>query len=543
MCSDYIKKGLDHRNDSVIYAMNVNDIKILAMYGREDNGIFQFNMAGDSSYPEHLKERITQAITIEKQRLIVDHEEQLLALIRGNPELILSDKILTELFYSENLRNNAAELIAESFTSYVSQLHKPLSALHDAAKNSDFNKLDQNPSSQLLNNSLFKVYNISKKLKLEHVTQVIQQRAIEYADEKISSLHISSWNEKTTPYDIYRNIVSAVAVWNLTKQLECSDRIEKNLKSRLAALIRELAHCFAVRVYKKGTISEYNSVKLSYDELRDNGLLSEGGNQWFLESFNQGRENLALYKGQSFGTDEIITHISLALLLKQDFIDDLAIWINANPYCRNNVYQRLIEKLQNNSIEIDDRLFNLLIELTFHLTPIYSTYTTELISREDWIEYITLTESLMEGELFSETQWKVINQKFSDHISRTIKDEIRQCTNRASMNLEWSPEKIQVSVISLIGTQISELLSFQSEQFKLEIPEVLIKEFNEHLNKLSELLTSESEFRIDETAFAKIMRLHQHLPHQETRAEVIDMLNNFQTRPNEINTNRNAMRS
>ena len=540
MSSDFIKKSLEHPNESNIYSLSVNDIKILAMYGSLGNGLGQLNMAGDASYPEFLRERITQAIVTEKQRLIEAHEQQVLVAIKNNPELITSsNEILTDLVHSDNLRERCAEQIEISFNQYLSQVpdSNQLTSFYYLLRysNSDKHTVNlENPDNELLKSSLYRIYLISQKLKLNSVTETIQQQVIEFADNKVTALKEQPY--QTRPSDIKDLISDAVAILNMAKQFQCQEQIAP-VHSIIDDLVIALSENF------KLNMNSYNHIQLVFTKLNNNELLTEEHRVIFLELFNLAKENLQSYKAATQnGESDVIAHAQLACLLKQSFTDDLVNWMNVNPYFTNHFYHSLIEILKENSLEIDEPLFDSLVEATFHLIPIGSGWSRDLISTSEWIKQIKNTENIMPEKQFSNIQWELINKKYNDHAGRTIKEDIKDHMKylnhyRASL----SPEEKQAEIISIIENRITTILTFSTEDFKLEVPEALITEFNDQLNKLAELITPASAFKIDEDDFSKILKLHQKLPHPEARAEIIDKWINLQNGHTETSTNRNVM--
>lgn len=109
MCTDFMGQQLKAIEESSLYTMSVDEIKVLSMYKYKENYLAKVNQPADLNYPQGLRDKISSAIEIERQHLIAEHEAELWEKVNNNERSVFSKEYFISLIYSPKLQALSAQ--------------------------------------------------------------------------------------------------------------------------------------------------------------------------------------------------------------------------------------------------------------------------------------------------------------------------------------------------------------------------------------------------------------------------------------------------
>lgn len=122
-CSNYMARILK-RSDTSAINLPIEDIKILSIYGSLSNEFAKRNPPVDLDYPKALSDEINSQIEKERQRLITQQEDDLIASITLHQSSIFSEETFTKIARSKRVQNALrAQITAEITTKLTSENH------------------------------------------------------------------------------------------------------------------------------------------------------------------------------------------------------------------------------------------------------------------------------------------------------------------------------------------------------------------------------------------------------------------------------------
>ncbi|USQ13033.1 hypothetical protein J2N86_09990 [Legionella lytica] len=499
MCSDFMKKQLRTLEESSLYAMSVDEIKLLSMYKYKENSLAKINQPADLNYPSELRDTISLAIEKEKERLIAEHEAELWEKLNNNELSVFSNEYFIPLNHSTELQALSTKKIKEELRNFIqsaqeSSFTNDLIIENNAFRFVPINDLNELSPIKLSNNTLIKAYRLAKQFAFEEEAQQISRIAC----ASVNAL-ILEW---CAPKDTFSRMDHLSKALNLRETLRLINadentlaQVDQFLLDTLRDQMEQQANVFKLS-RSIADLFKTNTVRPEHLEIIRHG-------------YNQLREKITQFNGQDL-TGFLRIGICLGEKPQEEFIQ----WLATQKQLTRDAlisFKKPLAKI----LVFDDTNLDVFKECIEKIHP-YENLIGNYVEFNHWFACINEVKNWVANKEFSPAQLEIINDRCNVLADKFIKVSIDE--SRSFFYRTAHPNKQQCKLLRSYAEGISDIL----KQGIVSPPDNLIEGFNQNLLELDQQNFSNSGLEQHQVNLFK--KLHKQLPQQELRQEAIDRL-------------------
>jgi hypothetical protein len=502
MCSDFMKQQLNAVEESSLYTMSVDEIKVLSMYKYKENYLAKINQPADLNYPQEFKDKISSAIEKERERLIAEHEAELWEQVNNNGLSVFSKEYFIPLHYSTKLQALSAQKIKEELRDFIQSAPESSFTreviIEDTLRFTPIAALNEVSPVKLINNKLGKAYRLAKQYGLEDEAQQISGIACTSA-----KLLMLEWGQSDDSYNIFNYLSKAL---NLKQSLLLMNADENTLAQVDQFLLDTLQHQMDLLIKNNGDVFRFSYTIVDLFKAK---AIQPEHLEIIRHGYNQLREKITTLDGR-----DLAGFLNIAIRLGENPQEEFSLWLAAQRRLTRNelaLFQKPLAKV----MVFDDT--NLEVFKNFiKKIHTYENLLGDYVDFHYWFAQINEVKKLAANKEFSPDQLEIINDHFKTLADKFIKVAIVE--SNSLFHRSYHPNKRQCKLLETYAENIAQIL----KQGIVSIPDSLIEVFTQNLLELDQQNFSNSE--LSQYQIDLFKNIHAQLPQQEQRQEVIDKL-------------------